>query len=368
MIMDEYPIEFRKDVLKRFFDYVKMGVSFYVIGAPSVGKTRLMDFLMGDDPDVLCITQGEDRDRVKKHYLVEAELASQTWLARVDMNRMRRENDWGFLFFELLLHTVLLACNRCKPTEQIKAEQIKEIKEELAGLDSQVIESKDALKAHRFFEMAVNMLCQSYGIKLCILFDEFDETYQKMPREVFAQLRAIRDANKQRMSYALFLRNLPEKLRDPLENESFYELISHNMIGLGPYSREDSLRVIRQFEQRRQYPLSDETREWLYNYSGGHPGLIQALLDLLKEHPRAAAQMSNPEWYANQEKVREEFRKIWAGLLEEEQDGLLEFARGRQTSMPPSTGKLLVAKGLLKPVDNRMNFFSPLMGDWLSKQ
>ncbi|MBI5634703.1 MAG: hypothetical protein HZA15_14635 [Nitrospirae bacterium] len=363
MIMDEYPIEFRKDVLKRFFDYVKSGDSFYVIGAPSVGKTRLMDFLMGDDPDVARLAQGAERDRVKKHYLEDAELASKTWLARVDMNRMRRENDWGFHFYELLLHTVLLACNRCKLTEQIK-----EIKEELADLDSQVIESKDALKAHRFFEMAVNMLCQSYGIKLCILFDEFDETYRKMPREVFDQLRGIRDANKQHMLYALFLRNLPEKLRDPLENENFYELISSNMLGLGPYSRDDSLRVMRQFEQRREYPLSAETREWLFHYSGGHPGLIRALLDLLKEHPRAIAQMSNPEWFANQETVREEFRKIWAGLLEEEQAGLLEVAHGRQTSMSPSTGKLLVAKGLLKAVDNRAGFFNPLMGPWLSKQ
>ncbi len=105
--MNNNPIQFREDVLKEFFGYIKSGESFYVIGAPSIGKTRLMDFLMGDDPDVLRADTELDRERVKKKYLGE-EISSKTWLARVDMNRMRREHDWGFLFYELLLHTILL--------------------------------------------------------------------------------------------------------------------------------------------------------------------------------------------------------------------------------------------------------------------
>ena len=48
-----YSLSYRQEVLGRFFDYVKSGELFYVVGAPSVGKTRLMDFLMGDNPDPL---------------------------------------------------------------------------------------------------------------------------------------------------------------------------------------------------------------------------------------------------------------------------------------------------------------------------
>ena len=357
--MSSTPSHYREEVLKPFFKYVKSGESFYVVGAPSVGKTRLMDFIMGDDPDALWAGEEVDRDWVKSQYLGE-DIASKIWLARVDMNRMRHENDWGFQFYELLLHTLLLTCNRCPTLEKIEI-----LKGDLAALDSQVIQSKDALMAHRLLEMSVNMICQSYNIQICFLFDEFDETYKSMPKEVFSQLRAIRDANKYRLTYVLFLRNLPENLRVPLDNESFYELISRNMLGLGPYSALDTFHIIGQLEKRRDHELSKESREWVWANSGGHPGLLQALFSLIKEKPPAPAQMQNMERLAKQELVSEEFRKISDGLLDEERDALKKIAHGDQNSVPPLTGKLLVAKGMVKPLSGRMTFFSPLFGYWL---
>ncbi len=76
--------------------------------------------------------------------------------------------------------------------------------------------------------------------------------------------------------------------------------------------------------------------------------------------------MGNVNWFAAQESVREEFRKLWEGLLlDDEKNGLLEFARGNKTSMLPETGKLLAAKGLLKPAVGGMVLFSPLFAPWL---
>lgn len=352
---------YREETLTPFFKYVKSGESFYVIGAPSAGKTRLMDFIMGDDPDALRDGLEVDGDGVKKKYLGE-EAAAKIWLARVDMNRMRHENDWEFQFYELLLHTVLLACNKCKKTDEIET-----LKKELAELDAQVIESKDTLRAQRIFEMAMHQICHSYHIQIFFLFDEFDETYKTMPRDVFAQLRAIRYANKYRLSYVLFLRNLPEKLRDPLENEGFYELISRNRLGLGPFSMQDTLHMIGQLEKRHEHSLDQNKREWLFSTSGGHPGLAQALFVLLKDHSQAIPHMQDLEWFARQELVREEFRKLWVGLLEEERTGLKQIARGDSASVTPETGKLLIAKGLVKFADGRMVFFTPLFTHWLKQ-
>lgn len=357
--MSTNPSLYREETLKPFFKYIKSGESFYVVGAPSVGKTRLMDFIMGDDPDALWAGDEVERDRVKNRYLGE-DIASRTWLARVDMNRMRHENDWEFNFFELLLHTILLACNRCGTMEKIG-----ELKEELATLDSQVIQSKDALMAHRLLEMAVNMICQSYGIQIYFLFDEFDETYKTMPREVFSQLRAIRDANKYRLSYILFLRNLPEKLRSPSENESFYELISRNMLGLGPYSEKDSLHIISQLEKRREYELSKDSREWIWVNSGGHPGIIQALFTLAKEKIIGGSQIQNLERLAKQELIHEEFRKIWDGLLDDEKVAINKIAQSDQNSISATMGKLLLAKGLVKTSGGHVQLFSPLFAYWL---
>jgi hypothetical protein len=356
--MNSTPFRYREEILKPFFKFVKSGESFYIVGAPSVGKTRLMDFIMGDDFDALRSGLDVDHDSVKIKYLGN-DAASKTWLVRVDMNRMRREDNWEFLFYELLLNTLLLVSSRCEQTEENK-----EIEQELAALDSRVIESKDILTAHRFFEMAVNKLCRYYGINLCFLFDEFDETYKNMPREAFAQLRAIRDANKYRISYVLFLRDLPERIRKSIDNESFYELISRNMLGMGPFSMQDTFHIVGQLETRYEYELAEEKREWLCVNSGGHPGLIQALFTLLKDHHHAAAHMQDLEWFARQDTVREEFRKIYAGLLKDEQAGLRQIADD-QTSVSPAIGKLLLAKGLIKSSGGRMVYFTPLFGYWL---
>ena len=359
--MSKNTSHYREEILKPFFKYVKSGESFYVVGAPSVGKTRLMDSVMGDDPDALWAGEEANRDWVKNKYLGE-DATPRIWLVRVDMNRMRHENDWSFQFYELLLHTLLLTCNRC-----LNMEKIESLKVDLATLDAQVIQSKDALMAHRFLEMAVNMICQSYNIQICFLFDEFDETYKSMPREVFSQLRAIRDANKYRISYILFMRNLPEKLRNPAENESFYELISRNLLGLGPYSTMDTFHIMEQLEKRRDHELSKESREWIREVSGGHPGLIQALFALLKEKSPTANQMQNLEWISKQEMVSEEFRKIWEGLLEDEQKDIPKISNGDYASVSPATGKLLLAKGLIKPSNGRMAYFTPIFGYWLKQ-
>lgn len=361
--MDTYPIGFRDEVLQPFFDHVRAGDSFCVVGAPSVGKTRLMDFLMGDDPDAARLGMPLDRERVKKHYL-GADAAARTWLARVDMNNMRFDQGWGFHFYELLLHTLLLTSSRIEQTDDIN-----EIKNHLAHLDSQVIESKDPLKAHRFLGMAIHKLCHSDGIRICFLFDEFDETYKSMPRDVFAQLRGIRDANKYMVSYALFMRNLPKKLLDPEKNEPFYELLRYTH-GIGPYSRNDTLYIINQLENRHGHQFLPEQHDLICSYSGGHPGFIQALFAIFKDQAANAKDIRNVDWLVQQDSIQEESRKIWIGLLDDEQEGLLAFAQGKLNAIPDETRSLLLTKGLLvrSPVGNTIKVFSPLFAHWLAQK
>lgn len=343
---DTYNIlSYRQDVLAPFFSHVRSGESCFIVGAPSVGKTRLMDFLMGDFIDN---EEKVDSQKVKEKYL-NLELAKRVWFVRVDMNRLSLETDWTFGFFELLLSALLATSVRQHAQESIL--------QELGDLDSECIESKDALKAHRFFEMAVSKLCHIYSIKICMLFDEFDETYKSMPASAFSQLRAVRDANKYSLFYALFLRNLPDKLRSPKQNEVFYELISRNMVGLGPYNQEDSFHIIQQMEKRREQPLLQEQRQWIYQLSGGHPGLIQALFSILKTKSGASGNFADLEWIAKQEVVFEEFRKIWNGLLDEEKENLHAVSIATAEKIAPTIEKLLKAKGLVK---DPALFFSPL--------
>ena len=129
------PFIYREEILRTFFDYVKRGESFYIIGAPSAGKTRFLDLVLGNDPDALRVGSEYDQEWIKKKYLGE-ETASKVWLIRVDMNRITKGENWDFQFYELLLSSILLACTENRLTNNIDT-----IFGELTDLNSQVLKA-----------------------------------------------------------------------------------------------------------------------------------------------------------------------------------------------------------------------------------
>ena len=336
----EHQLTYRQEILSRVFGFIQNTDSFYVVGAASMGKTRLLDFLMRDD--------------VQEYYLKEQ--SKKTWLVRVDLNRMPVLDNWGFYFFELLLSSIILCCIGRKDIDQ-------DILKELVDIDSELIKSRDVLFALRYFEWWVGKICQKYGMKICFLFDEFDEAYRKMPREIFAQLRAVRDAYKNFLMYALFLRIPPKKIRVVNDNESFYELLSRNAIGIGPYSMTDALNIIQHLEEDWDMQLTPTAKEKLGQASGGHPGIIKALMSLVKD-PAIVSRLENNTdwlpWFCKQETILEECKKIWLGLDQEERSTLLAPFRGEK-SIDVSAFNLLMLKGILK--GNRM--FSPFFEYYL---
>lgn len=339
----QHRLEYRQEILSRFFQHVQSAESFYVIGAASMGKTRLLDFLM--------------KSEVQKHYL--GEKADQYWLIRVDLNRMPVD-DPTWSFYELLISSILLDLHNHAAIDNLATD--------IAKIDSDIIQNRDPLLALRLFELVVNKLCQMYDLRLCFLLDEFDEAYQTLPREIFLQLRAVRDANKNRVSFALFLRNLPERLRPQRDNESFYELLSRNLLAIGPYRRLDALQMLQQLEARKQYSIGLEQRERIFEASGGHPGLMQALLSILIEKPHSFQRIDLPDWsrwLIQEPAIIEECQKIWNGLSEEERQGLLTFRAGDYKKIPLSVETLLFAKGLLRMNGSGVQYFSDLFQQYL---
>jgi len=335
----EHSFSYRQNILIHIFNLVQSVESCYVIAAASIGKTRLLDFMMRPD--------------VQENYLKEH--AKNTLLIRVDMNRLNEISDLGF--YELLMSAIVSACGQ--------KSELSALQHEFALVLSEVLQRND-LPSLRFVELFTQKLCQQTDLKLVFIFDEFDGAYRELPSKIFANLRGIRDANKNRLCFILFLRNPPEKLRPPIENESFYELVSRNLIGLGPYNRSDSLTVIQQLEVRRQYPLTPEMREWLSQVSGGHPGLIHALLNIIIDLPNQKDRVTNLKSLAHQEAIVEECRKIWNSLSNDEQQGLLAFVRNN--SVPQPVLKLLTAKGLLQMKGDTYKVFSPIFELYLQEK
>jgi hypothetical protein len=345
----QHSLEYRREILSRLFNFTQGNQSFHLIGAASMGKTRLLDFLMRND--------------VQEHYLHEK--AKNHWLVRVDLNRLAVKNE-SWAFYELLLSSLLLEVN--DHANKGNLDVLDNLRVEIAQLDSSVIEKRDLLLALRFFEMAVNRLCHVLDLKICFLFDEFDETYETMPRDLFLQLRAVRDANKNRVAFGLFLRKQPDRLRPTIDNESFYELISRNRIGLTPYTYADAVSMILQLETRRDHPLFPDQRTKIFETSGGHPGTISAIISILIETPNSNQHLESPgwqEWISRQPTILEECRKIWNGLSAEEQEALKAFAKGGFDKIAPPVEKLLFIKGLLRHNGDKAQFFSQPFGTYV---
>jgi len=343
----EHDLDYRQEVIRPLFASIKSAESCYLIGAGSIGKTRILDFIMRKD--------------VQETYL--GDKAARTLVIRLDMNRIYDFTEWGF--YELALSTLIQTIRQSK---HIGLEKLAEAltKEFLVPV---LNEPLNTIKALRFLELSItHIMIQPEDFNICFVLDEFDEAYKELPPKLFAHLRGIRDTHKNRLSYALFLRNLPKLLRNPSVNESFYELLSRTRIGIGPYSEADSIAMLKQLEERKGTIISlPGTREKIFHASGGHPGLILAMFGLLTQIPEDDHHLIDFGWLAEQPNIKEECRKLFESLLVDERQQLAEFAKNRSTSIPPDIATTLFAKGILRFEERKVEIFSPIFNIYLQR-
>ncbi len=336
-------ISYRQEVLAEFFKFVKRGESFYLLGGSGFGKKRLFDFVLR-------------RDVLSRYIGASAE---DTWILKVNPYLLETvKNVWAF--YELLFRSLLLELNT--------HENASNFVEEVVQLDAQIIERKDDLLASRFFGLAVNKFCQRYNKNLCFLFDEFDEAYRSLPRELFSELRAIREENRGKLSYVFFLRNTPEMLRPPNDVWAIYELFSQNVIGIGPYTGADTFAFIQQLEERYEHRLTIEKGK-VYLASGGHAGLIAAIFKILSENPIAKDEFSKPnwlDWLSQQHVVLAECDNILASLDEVERQTLLSISQNEINKTSILVTRVLALKGMLRIEENKIGIFSPILKNYLS--
>lgn len=329
----QHPLSYRREITTVIFQLLRSGESAAVVGPASMGKSRLLQFLLRPD--------------VQQHYLGDA--AGHTWLVLADCNRLAEASEWGL--YELLLTSL---------TEEAGGRLDADMRGWLNDLRREAITGANALLARRHVELATRVLCREHGLRLYVIFDEFDELYRSLPPAALANLRALRDTNKYSICYILMLRDHPARLRSPAEVEGFYELVSRSVIGLKPYGEEDARRVIAQIAARRKrFPTPEQEKEMLW-LSGGHPGLLVALSDVLVNGHARPDDADPVEWALEQPQVVEECRKLWEGLAQDEQLALGRLAQGIGASY--SARQLLLLKGLIRSDrGDAADFFSPLL-------
>jgi DNA-binding winged helix-turn-helix (wHTH) protein len=332
-IMPEPPLSYRSEVLQPLFRNLQARESCTVVGCASMGKTRLIDFLM--------------RPNVQDYYLGSD--AGCTLILRADCNRLNDYSEWSI--YELLLTALVEGCSLLPAAQSLRSQLI-ELR--LPVLNN----AANRNLAQRQLELALHILCQEHQFQVRFLLDEFDGIYGVLSELGLANLRALRDANKHHLSYVLFMRQPLERLRELAESESFFELFSRSVLGLGPYTPDDIEGMLAQLQARRRQEVPEALRTQIANLSGGHPGTIMALFDLSLEQPERVL-TPNLTDLATHPLIHEECRKLWHGLQDDEQQGLTDVAYGN--TIDPQTQSRLKLKGLVKSTNGALKCFNALI-------
>ncbi len=347
-----HPITYRQELVEPLFARMYAGESCAIVGAASMGKSRLLHFLLRPD--------------VATHYLttLNAGTPKPTLLLWIDSNRMAEFTAWG-------LHELLLTALVESSGEQAATQSLRE---PLTEWRKEAITTQNGLLAQRYVELALQVFCKEQELNVCFILDEFDEAYASLSSQALASLRALRDRHKYQISFLLFIRDHPRHLRNPSECEGFYELFSRSVLGLCPYTETDARRVIAQISARREHELTklqEQTIVELLRLSGRHPGLLTALIDGLATNPPVGIPWA--VWATAQPKVWEECRKIWRGLRRDERTLLQQHVTGKQPPLIESDSLLL--KGLLvketghatteADADEPLALFSPLFHQYV---
>jgi DNA-binding winged helix-turn-helix (wHTH) protein len=297
------------------------------------------------------------RPDVQEQYL--GEQATTIRLLLVDCNRLAEVSEWGL--YELLLTTILEATGDYPDLHALY--------DELHTARRDVIVSQNAMLARRSVELALRRICHERRIALCLILDEFDASYRQLSSPALANLRALRDTNKYRLSYVLVMREHPGRLRATSECEGFYELFARCVLGLSPYREADARRMIEQLQMRKTIDLVPPLHTTILHLSGGHPGLIATLVDALVQSPPEELDQHDEdwlEWAMAQAAVCEECQRIWDGLADDEHLALSRLVQGVDGNK--DVQRILQLKGVIRTRDSSYDIFSPVLDAFIRRQ
>lgn len=327
-------------------DCILAGDSCALVGAASTGKSNFFRFLLR--PDV----QQKYLDGQADHFL----------FLYIDGNSLIEMSE--FAVYELLLHRTLQYIETLGEREDLLVH--------VDDLYERAVTSENRTLAQRYVERCVKILCEDLGLRLAILFDEFDELLERLDRRFFLNLRALRDDFKYKLCYIVATRKVPVRLREDIAEgtESFYELLTPHVRGLKPYSQADALEMIERMARRHDTTVHEEEARRLYELTGGHPGLIVGVFEVGCQVGWPPSVSQGIARYIEEPSVQEECYKLWRSLDADERQVLLEVCRGQAVrGSHDHTVHYLQVRGLVIEEErtNNLSAFSPLFTDYVQR-
>jgi DNA-binding winged helix-turn-helix (wHTH) protein len=254
-------------------------------------------------------------------------------------------------FYEVVLRGLL---------EQLAKKVDPELLSALRAYHEAITETPSAFAASLSFNHALSDLCEGLEHNLCLLLDEFDEIYVALDERALLNLRAQKDRFVERLVFATgTIRRLPELRGQAFEGE-FAEIFARHTYPMPLLEETDVEKILKQDHWAKvannQHPLA-------FQYSGGHPGLLIAILEALVSHES----VGEDEWgqlLSQNPQVRAECLKMWSQLTEVEQEWLTSLVLEADAGLPRQHLNRLERLGVVK----NGQIFSPLFADFVGRR
>lgn len=302
------PLTFRAGLLQRVAARLRAGECCSIVGPSGVGKTNLSRFLQRQDAQAL--------------YFPDAP----TWIVLIDCNALAAtDTSREFAVFELIAHRLIREAERRNLPESVIAP--------LDRLHVTLLNEGNLLLALRYLERICGRLIEEQGLRLILLFDQFEDIWRALDAGLFRNLRYLRDEFKYRLIYLTITRERLSRARqrargDAGDVEAFWELFEPHTFGLGMHTEHEAREMLERIARRRGVTPTPEVAQAVLEASGGYPALIRALAWTLDEQRPGEP----PERIAALPEVAQECAKLWNDLLPDEQRVVRHLAAGLDMS------------------------------------
>lgn len=278
-----------------------------------------------------------------------------------------RSDDWIFVYVdcnlmptrsEQALHEIvlrsLIACLR-----RASGKNINVLADELSELYDEVVQPPTPIRSPLAFGDALSRVCEDNGKRLTVVFDEFDDPFEKLDSRAYLNLRAMADKLAGRLTFVTATERLLAELRNDPEANEFIELFSHHTQWIGLVTRTDAQKLIHEFAKDDDAKLHDDEIKFIADQAGGHSGLLMSVTDIWRKNSTEGVSATGRKQVLDviaqsldeDANVRTECVKLWQQLSQGERDALTAIVQGKP---PTKEGhKHLIDKRLIGASDNQ---------------
>jgi Transcriptional regulatory protein, C terminal len=280
-----------------------------VVGLSNMGKSNLLRELTSRQVHEALL-----RDR-----------ADDFLFAYVDCNLMAERSEQAL--HEATLRAILSALRRAGAGDALM--------KDLGELYQQVIQPNTSIRGTLAFDGAIRKVCEESDRSLVVMFDEFDDPFEKLDGRVYLNLRAMKDEHPATLSFVTATERPLLEIRDDRESGEFTELFNTRELWLGFVSLDDAREIASEIADGN--PISRQELNFITDQAGGHSGLIKAVTETWMRMAAGTPEDSREEALGlvksaldSEANVRSECLRIWKLLSAAEQTTLIQFFEGAQ--------------------------------------